>query len=347
MKVLLTGDRGYIGTVMKEYLRLHGHSVVGLDTNYFTFCVMGDFRIPEMTEHHIDKDIRDVVEEDLKGFDAVIHLAALSNDQMGEIDNSLTEDINLNATTALAINAKRAGVKRFIFASSCSVYGASDLIRNEGSMPAPITTYAKCKLEAELAIKQLASKDFTPAILRNATVFGFSPRLRNDLVVNTMTCRAFTDTKIQVNGDGKLWRPLVHVKDVARAFLIMLEADKDKVHGKTFNVGFNTENYQIGKIAKIVQKYVRSDIVYVPSEDTRNYHVDFSLIAKTFPEFTAHYRSVEDGIRKLVDVLKDFEALREYPMEQKYLFGMKYIRLQRLKHLMEVGLVDERLRWVE
>jgi nucleoside-diphosphate-sugar epimerase len=235
MKVLLTGSSGYIGSVMSAKLQEAGHDVVGLDTNFFADCNLGV--PPQILE--IKKDIRDVSIADLCGFDAIIHLAALSNDPMGEINSSLTYDINLYATLKLAEKAKIVGIDRFIYASSCSIYGAGDgdEVLNEDSPLAPITHYAMSKAFAEEGLTRLADSSFSPVFMRNATVHGYSPRMRTDLVLNTMAAHAYTKGAITVMGDGTLWRPIVHVEDVCNAFILALEAPREVVHNQAFNVG--------------------------------------------------------------------------------------------------------------
>lgn len=347
MKVLLTGDRGYIGTVMKKHLRKWGHQVTGLDSNYFTLCTFGDIDFTEMSEYHLPKDIREVSVNDLKGYDAVIHLASLSNDLMGDFNRDLTLEINLYATLALASKAKRAGVKRFIFASSCSVYGANDEVVDETAELNPITTYAHSKAEAERGISDLADENFSPVYMRNATVFGYSLRHRNDLIVNTMTSCAFTNGEIQVNGDGSLWRPLVSVADVAKAFQLVLEADKSLVHSQVFNIGFDSENYTVGEVAKLVADKIHTTIKHQPSPDTRNYRVGFSKIAKVFPKFTTPVMTVKQGIEELVEVYRDYEALKSENLAKDYLLGTRYIRILHLKKLIDGGELDENLMWTK
>ena len=346
MKVLLTGDKGYIGTVMKSYLRNHGHEVTGLDSNYFQFCVFGDIDFKEMSEYHIPKDIRDVTLADLRGYDAVIHLASLSNDLMGDFNHDLTMEINLYATLTLASKAKRAGVKKFIFASSCSVYGANDHVVDEDAPLNPVTTYARCKAEAEKGISALADENFSPTFMRNATVFGFSPRHRNDLIVNTMTSHAYANGVIHINGDGQLWRPLVSVKDVAKAFLLVLDADRSLVHNEVFNVGFDCGNYTVADVAKMVAERVKNVVVeYHPSNDTRNYRVKFEKISKVFPDFSTPLMTVEQGIDEIVEIYKDNEAIHERSLTEDVLLGDKYVRILHLKHLLEIGSLDENLVW--
>jgi nucleoside-diphosphate-sugar epimerase len=359
MKVLLTGDKGYIGTVMKKHLRNGGHDVVGLDSNYFASCTLGGFDWYEADEQHISKDIRDISVDELRGYDAIIHLAGLSNDLMGDFNRNLTLEVNLYATLMLASKAKRAGVTRFIFASSCSVYGASDDIVDETTTLNPITTYALSKVEAERGInlvsfykmeaeeeiRGLADDTFSPTFMRNATVFGYSFRHRNDLIVNTMTSHAHTTGKITINGDGKLWRPLVSVIDVAKAFKLVLEADRNLIHNQIFNVGFDSENYTVLDVANLVADALGATIGFTPSADTRNYRVCFGKIAKAFPEFVTPLMTVKDGIHELVEIYKDCEALQATNLTKDYLLGERFVRILHLKHLLEIGSLDENLMW--
>ena len=342
MKVILTGDRGYIGTEMKIHLRENGHHVLGIDTNYFKYCNNGDV---EMEEYHLDKDIRDVTKNDLVGYDAVIHLAALSNDIMGDIDPEVTVQVNYLATVRLARLAKQAGVKRFLFASSCSVYGANDEYVTENSPISPLTTYAKSKAMAEQDILLLADESFSPVILRNATVYGMSGRIRNDLVVNAMSASAYTTGKISVFGDGSLWRPLISVQDLCRVFIEILSADKHKIHAETFNVGFT--NYTIEDVAIIVQSITGAEIEYTPSNDIRNYKVDFTKLSHTFPNNLAHPQvDIARSVFQMVNLYKDIEAYRESNLTKDDLISNRFVRLSKLKQLMVHHKIDKNLRWV-
>jgi nucleoside-diphosphate-sugar epimerase len=255
-------------------------------------------------------------------------------------------EINLYATLTLASKAKRAGVKKFIFASSCSVYGANDHVVDEDAPLNPVTTYARCKAEAEKGISALADENFSPTFMRNATVFGFSPRHRNDLIVNTMTSHAYANGVIHVNGDGQLWRPLVSVKDVAKAFLLVLNADRDLVHNEVFNVGLDCGNYTVADVAKMVAERVKNVVVeYHPSNDTRNYRVKFEKISKVFPDFSTPLMTVEQGIDELVEIYKDNEAIHARNLTEDVLLGDKYVRILHLKHMLEIGSLDENLMW--
>ena len=323
MKILMTGHDGYIGSVMKHVLEEAGHEVIGLDMFYFSDIV------------YPSRDIRGLRFTHFDNFDAVIHLAALSNDPMGELNKKLTFEINHVATIDLAKLAYRGGVKRFLFSSSCSVYGCSDGIADEESSLHPLTAYATSKAEAENDLMELASDTFSPVIFRNATAFGWSPNFRSDLVLNTMTCAAYTQKHINIVGEGTQWRPLVHVQDICQAFLFALEAPREKVHNQIFNIG--TRNYQVRAIAAAVAELF-PDCRVTHSEmsdiDPRSYQVDFTK-AKQILGFRPSW-SIWDGIEELRDMfnhlqLTDFSG---------------YIRLNKLKSLMESGKIDKDLRWI-
>lgn len=320
MKVLLTGHDGYLGSVMRSMLAEAGHSVLGTDACYFS-------------EHGPQQDLRDVGE--ISNFDAVIHLSGLSNDPLGELNPRLTQEINFNSTVSLASKAKMGGVKRFIFSSSCSVYGCSDGIADEYSEIHPLTEYAKSKAAAENTLLDLDDDDFAPVILRNATAFGWSPNFRSDLVLNTMTCAAYTQNHINIVGDGTQWRPLCHVQDICHAFILALEAPREKVHNQIFNIG--TRNYQVRAIASAVAELFPSCIVTNSENkdiDPRSYQVDFTK-AKRELGFSPSW-SLRDGIEELKDMfdtldLSDFSGC---------------VRLAKLKSLIEDGKIDKDLRWI-
>lgn len=338
MKVLVTGHNGFIGSVMVKKLQEAGHDVTGFDTDYFCGGSMGEYHpIPSL-----HWDIRDIVLDDLDGYDALIHLAALSNDQMGDIETNVTYSINWEASLSLAILAKKMGIKRFLFASSCSMYGEGDgdNMLTEESPLAPITTYAKCKVDAERDIALLADDNFTPVFLRNATAYGFSPHLRTDLVVNTMMAHAFTTGKIKIIGSGNAWRPLVHVEDIAQAFLLALEAPKELVHNQPINVGFSDENYRVKIVADIVHRLTGAEVEYVDQDkpDPRNYRVSFDKIRRLFPQFSPNW-DVYCGASNLKD------AFEKYGITAEDATGRKFVRLKQLRHLLDNKMVDESLRW--
>lgn len=285
MRVLVTGHQGYIGSVMTPILRARGHEVTGLDTGYFAECTVAPVDpIPSLRQ-----DLRDVTTSDVDGFDAVIHLASLSNDPLGFLDPELTYSINFGGSLRLALAAKKAHVERFLFASSCSLYGTGgDLYSDETTPLAPITPYAETKAWLERALMALADDDFSPVLLRNATAHGWSPRLRGDLVVHDLLGVAMSTGKIVIKSDGTPWRPLVHVEDICGAFIAALEAPRNVIHGEAINVGSHEENYQVRRIAEMVSEIVEgSTIAYAPGgePDKRDYRVDFSKIGRIFPGF--------------------------------------------------------------
>jgi nucleoside-diphosphate-sugar epimerase len=338
-RVLLTGHNGYIGSVMAPYLQARGHVVVGLDTGYFRGCTLG----PEEDGFPcIWKDIRDVDEDCLKRFDAVIHLAALSNDPMGDLDPALTAEINHAASVKLAILAKAAGVKRFLYSSSCSMYGAAgDGFATEESPLYPLTPYAESKVKTEEDLVKLADKDFSPVYLRNATVYGFSPRLRADIVLNNMVCWAHTTGTVKILSDGTPWRPIAHVIDIANAFAAALEAPKEAIHNEAFNVGTNRENYQVKDIAEIVRQTVPGCTVEIAGKnnpDPRDYRVDFTKIANQLPGFTPKW-TAEMGANELYD------AYKKHGMDFDTFDSRRFTRLKQLKHLLETEDLRADLRW--
>jgi nucleoside-diphosphate-sugar epimerase len=340
MRILLTGHNGYIGTVMAAMLRSAGHEVVGLDTNFFEDCVLGPAR---SRIQETKKDLRDISPQDLKNFDAVIHLAALSNDPLGDLEPRLTYDINLQATIRLARLAREAGVARFLYSSSCSIYGASgadDLLDEEAPMR-PITPYAESKVKAEEELRKMADEHFSPIYLRNATAYGFSPRLRGDIVLNNLTAWAYTTGKILIMSDGTPWRPIAHVEDISQAFLLCLTAPRDIIHNQAINIGAATENYQVRDLAEIVKETVpNATVVYEgkTGPDPRNYRVDFTKLTRLLPGFKPQWNA-RLGAQQL------YKAYREYGLTLEDFQGRKYIRLNQLKHLLNTNCLDDRLRW--
>ena len=342
MRVLMTGRDGYIGAVMGPLLEAEGIEVVGLDSGYFDACDFGDVA-PASTM--LRRDLRDIRAEDLTGFDAVVHLAALSNDPLGDLNPSCTYDINHAASVRLAKLAKQAGVERFVYSSSCSVYGASspeDVLSEDADFD-PMTPYARSKVMVEADVSQLTSDDFSPTFMRNATVYGVSPRLRGDLVVNNMAGWAFTTGRVLMKSDGTPWRPLVHVEDLSRAFLAVLRADRERIHGRAFNVGRSGENYQMRDVAELVQAAMpesRIEFAADAGPDPRCYRVDFSLIERTLPDFAARW-NVEQGVVELRD------AYARVGLRQQDLEGDRYLRIRRIGRLLCEGRLDNDLRWVE
>jgi nucleoside-diphosphate-sugar epimerase len=340
-KILLTGNNGYIGPVMTRILKEHGHTVVGLDTGYFKGCELFE---PEVSpDKQIIKDIREIGREDIEGIEAVIHLSALSNDPLGELNPSLTEDINTTASEKLAVLAKQSGVEKYIFASSCSVYGIApdDKPITETSPVNPITAYAKAKLEVETRLSKLADASFHPVFLRNATVYGLSPRLRLDLVVNNLTAWGTFTGKVAIMSDGMPWRPIVHITDFCRAFAAAVSADSKMVHNRVLNVGRNIENYRVKEIAEKVKRIVPGcsvEILNQTGSDERSYKVDFSKIKKVLPGFKPAF-DVDMGIKEL------YEAYRKYGMTNDDFKGIKYIRVKWIKNLLQSGKLDKNLKW--
>lgn len=339
MRVLVTGHRGYIGTVLVPMLLQAGHEVVGMDTDFFEHCTFGDDPVPVPSLH---KDVRDVSPADLDGFEAVLHLAALSNDPLGDLNPQVTMQINHLATVTLAQAAKVAGVERFIFSSSCSTYGmAGDVPVDETSQLFPITPYGVSKIMAEHDLFLLADGRFTPTYLRNATAYGVSPKLRFDLVLNNMLAWAFTTGRVLIKSDGTPWRPLVHIEDISRAFLAVLHAPREVVCNQAFNVGRTGENYRIRDLAEIVRETVPgSRIEYAPGggPDKRCYRVDCEKIARTLPDFIPCW-DVRRGAEEL------YRAYRRAGLSVDDFEGTRYQRIAHIRHLMTVGYLDERLRW--
>jgi nucleoside-diphosphate-sugar epimerase len=336
MRVLVTGHHGYIGSVMTGALRRAGHDVTGLDSFLYDGCDFGE----EVRLHQvIRRDIRDVEPGDLRGFDAVIHLAALSNDPLGCLDESCTFDINHRGSVHLAKTAKAAGVSRFLFASSCSLYGAAgDAILDEEAAFNPITAYGKSKVLVERDLRLLADDSFSPTYLRNATAYGVSPRLRADIVVNNLVGIAYTTGEVLIQSDGTPWRPLVHIRDISRAFLAVLEAPREAVHNEAFNVGSSQENYQIREVAAIVQDIVPDcSVSYMEGggPDPRCYRVNCDKLSRHIPGFATEW-TVERGAEELYSAFVHNDLTRE-------MFA-RYVRLHRIQELLRSGRLDASLR---
>lgn len=338
MRVLVTGDQGYLGTVMVPVLRAAGHDVVGLDNGYFAGCVLGP--IP-LDAPRIDVDLRDVTADHLAGIDAVIHLAALSNDPLGSLAPEITYDINHHASVRLARAAKDAGVARFLYASTCSVYGSAgdDLVTEEAPLR-PLTPYAESKVRVEDDAAALADSGFAPVFLRNATAFGFSPRLRADIVLNNLVGYAVLTGDVRVLSDGTPWRPLVHARDIARAFLTCLDAPVDAIYCKPYNIGTEANNLTVAEIAEAVVDAVPGSILAITGEsgpDPRSYRVDFSA-ARSGLGFEAEW-SIPDGAVEL------YSAYTDYGLTESDFF-YRFTRLPQLKRLQADGEINESMRRV-
>ncbi|MBI1318641.1 MAG: NAD-dependent epimerase/dehydratase family protein [Candidatus Hydrogenedens sp.] len=340
MRVLMTGSEGYIGAVMRDVLADAGHEVVGLDTGYFEGCDFGD---PPTPIPLIKRDLREVEATDFEGFDAVAHLAALSNDPLGNLAPGVTEAINTNGSIRVAEKAKEAGVPRFLFASSCSLYGqGAALGLTEEAEPNPQTPYAHSKIDFERALQAMADDNFSPVYLRNATAYGVSPRLRFDIVVNNLCGWAWTTGKIQMSSDGTPWRPLVHIRDISRAFLCALEAPKDVIHNQAFNVGSSKNNVQIRDIAFKVQKQMpECEVTFGNSDgDNRTYNVDFTKIETKLPGFGEAQISVDDAITEFLDAFKRLST-KEEDFQSRL-----YTRLKQINHLRSEGRLSDDLVWL-
>lgn len=339
MRVLLTGHNGYIGSVMGRVLRDAGHDVVGLDTYLFEQCTFGA-ELPDLPA--LRMDIRDVQVPDLAGFDAVIHLAALCNDPLGNLNPDLTYEINHRASVRLARLAKAAGVRRFLFASSCSLYGVAgeDLLQEDASFN-PITAYGASKVRVEQDLDSLASDDFSPTYLRNATAYGASPRLRADVVINNLVAAAFATGDVLIQSDGTPWRPLVHVEDFSRAFLAVLQAPRELVHNQAFNVGRTRENYRVSELAEMVSAVVPGSVIRYATgggPDPRSYRVDCSKLENTLPEYQPQW-TVRRGIEEL------FNAYQANRFTVQEFEGHRYFRIRHIQRLQQRNQLDETMRW--
>lgn len=340
MRVLVTGTDGYLGCVLGPLLMERGHEVVGLDTGYYRDGWLynpTDDRFPAS----INKDLRRMTDDDVAGFDAVVHLAELSNDPLGQHNPDVTYDINHRGTVALAQRCKRVGVSRFVYTSSCSVYGAGDDdMKSEESEPNPQTAYARCKVLVERDVSQLADDDFSPTFLRNATAFGPSPRMRFDLVLNNLSGLAWTTREIRMTSDGTPWRPLVHVLDIGQAVACALEAPRESVHDQVFNVGDTRANYRVKDIAAIVaDAFPGCELTFGTSDgDNRSYRVSFDKIHSQLPGFGCRYDAAA-GAAQLHALFERLDMPRD-------LFEFRaFTRLEQLKHLLKTDQIDQELFW--
>jgi nucleoside-diphosphate-sugar epimerase len=340
MRLLVTGHHGYIGSVVAPMLLGAGHEVVGLDTFLYEGC---DFGEGERAFEERRADIRDVTTSDLEGFDAVVHLAALSNDPLGDLDRELTYDINLRGTLHVAERAKEAGVERFVFASSCSMYGAAagDELVDEDAPLRPLTPYAESKVAAEVGLSKLADDGFSPVSLRNATAYGVSPRLRLDIVLNNLAGWAYTSGKIKLLSDGSAWRPIVHIADIGRAIQGALEAPREQVHDVAYNVGANTENYRVRELASFVHDQLPESVLDIAREsyaDPRSYRVSFDRFAGLMPHHLPQW-TAQLGAEELV------RAYDTVGLSAEEFDGYRYTRLKQIRRLLDADLLDESLRW--
>lgn len=343
MNILVTGNKGYIGAVLMELLLERGYNVVGLDTDYYKDCKLSDY---EFNIRQIIKDVRDISIDDLKNIDSVIHLAALSNDPLGELEISLTRDINFLATVKLAQLAKKAGVKRFIYASSQSMYGVSSLdveLDEDNSDKNPLTAYAKTKWEAECELKKMCSPEFIVVCFRPSTVFGVSPMLRCDIVFNNLVASAYTTGKIEIKSDGTPWRPVVHIRDVSGAFIAGLEAPEELIAGQSFNVGIKGGNYTVRQLAEAAQRTVPGSSLVFTGEhgsDSRTYKVSFKKILTILKDYYKPEWDLEKGGRELVDFFKRID------FKEDQFRGRNCNRLGQIKHLLGNNQLNQDLRWI-
>ncbi len=338
MRVLVTGHNGYIGTVLTPMLSDQGFDVSGLDSNWFKGCEFGPQPDAVPT---IEKDYRDVTAADLRGFDAILHLANLSNDPLGDLNSDLTYEINHRASVQLAEAAREAGVQRFVFSSSCSTYGAAgnDFL-DESAEFHPVTPYGESKVWVERDLNALATDEFSPTSLRNATAYGASPRLRLDIVLNNLMGWAVTTGKVVLLSDGSPWRPMVHVEDICRAFIAALQAPRETVHTQAYNVGQTEHNYRIRELAEVVGEVSGCEVSIADgaSPDKRTYRVDCSKIQRDL-DFQPQW-DARSGAQQL------FEAYNQYNMNQAAFDGPLYVRLRRLEELIADGQIASDLRWI-
>jgi nucleoside-diphosphate-sugar epimerase len=343
MNIMVTGDKGYIGSVLVQMLIEKGYKVVGYDTGFFSENILEDY---EATYRHITKDLRDIKDEDFNGIDGIIHLAGLSNDPLGEFSPKLTEDINYLGTIRFAQLAKKSGIKRFVYASSQSMYGVSNTaneLDEDSSEKNPVTSYAIAKWDAEQQLHEMSSKDFVVTSFRPSTVFGASPRLRCDIVFNNLVACAYTTGKIEIMSDGTPWRPIVHIKDVCSAFISGIEAPSKIVSGRAFNVGIYNGNYTVKDIAEAAQRAVPGcDLIFTGEHtDPRTYRVSFKRILLELKDYYQPEWSLDKGGKELVDF---FNRIR---FTEEQFRGRETIRLQQLTYLKETKRLDDSFRFIK
>jgi nucleoside-diphosphate-sugar epimerase len=340
MRVLVTGIDGYIGAVLGSMLVERGCDVVGIDCGFYRDGWLYNHGHPRPLT--FTGDVRRITRKDIEGFDAVVHLAELSNDPLGELNERTTYDINHLGSVTLARACKEAGVPRFVYTSSCSVYGAAEdgRERSEQSAPNPQTTYARCKVLVERDVGTLADIHFSPVFLRNATAFGASPRMRFDIVLNNLAGFAWTTKEIRMTSDGTPWRPLVHVEDICQAIILALEAPREAVHNEIFNVGDDQQNYRIREIAAIVGQVFDGCTVTFgrPSGDNRSYRTSFSKIRRHLPQFQCHW-SAELGARQLREIFE------QVAMTEEMFFFRGFTRLGQLRYLISTRQIDADFYW--
>jgi nucleoside-diphosphate-sugar epimerase len=339
-RVLVTGIDGYIGAILGPRLLAHNFDVIGLDCGFYRDgWLYNDVGPRPLT---VTKDIRNITSKDVEGFDAVVHLAELSNDPLGELNESATYQINHLGSVTLAEVCKAAGVPRFVYTSSCSVYGAAEDagVRTEGSVPNPQTAYARCKVLVETRVSELADAHFSPVFLRNATAFGVSPRMRFDIVLNNLAGLAWTTKEIRMTSDGTPWRPLVHVEDICQAIALVLEAPREAVHNQIFNVGDDAQNYRVSEIAAIIAGVFDDTTLTfgAANGDNRSYRTSFAKIRDHLPQFSCHWPA-EEGARQLRSIFERIGLTRDL------FFYRGFTRLEQLKHLMATGQIDADLWW--